>query len=469
MRLVNQNWWFTTLLVSKHTYCPPLDKHIKCDVAIVGGGFAGCVRRGAVPPQGPQSGPIDKNIIGGSSSGRSAGFLTPDSELELHQLCRRYGNQAAREIWDAPLRGIEVIVNAIKRYDIKCGLLEQDSLFLGLGKDGFEAAKSELECRESVGFTDQKLYDVEQLKAILGSRGLYRRHSLRRHLRDQSVAMPAGVQGHPHRRRHADLREHGDGAARGPHGPYPRRQHHRRQHHHRRRQAGELHQPAGGRGVSCTDLPQRQRAADRRRTPHPVSVGRADAVLGFQAGLHVFPPDGRQSPAARRRLGAHYLPQGCVQQPRHHPACHQRLLRALPAAQESEVHPVLAGADRYDARPAADHRAAEGPAAHAFHFRLRGNSLGHVHRQLRGAQRAGRRRRRLRRAGHQDHRQRAHRQADGRQPGPRGERDHERDRELDAAADRLFAEVLAVASGKQTAAERLGHREFAIHRRNPTI
>jgi altronate dehydratase large subunit len=40
---------------------------------------------------------------------------------------------------------------------------------------------------------------------------------------------------------------------------------------------------------------------------------------------------------------------------------------------------------------------------------------------------------------------------------------------LDAAADRLFAEILAVASGKQTAAERLGHREFAIHRRNPTI
>ena len=40
---------------------------------------------------------------------------------------------------------------------------------------------------------------------------------------------------------------------------------------------------------------------------------------------------------------------------------------------------------------------------------------------------------------------------------------------LDAAADRLFAEVLAVASGQQTSAERLGHREFAIHRRNPTI
>jgi altronate dehydratase large subunit len=40
---------------------------------------------------------------------------------------------------------------------------------------------------------------------------------------------------------------------------------------------------------------------------------------------------------------------------------------------------------------------------------------------------------------------------------------------LDGAAARLFDEVLEVASGKETAAERLGHREFAIHRRNPTI
>ena len=44
------------------------------------------------------------------------------------------------------------------------------------------------------------------------------------------------------------------------------------------------------------------------------------------------------------------------------------------------------------------------------------------------------------------------------------------DREtLQSAADRLFDLVLAVASGGPVAAESLGHREFAIHRRNPTI
>ena len=40
---------------------------------------------------------------------------------------------------------------------------------------------------------------------------------------------------------------------------------------------------------------------------------------------------------------------------------------------------------------------------------------------------------------------------------------------IDGAADRLLGEILAVCSGKLTVAERLGHREFAIHRRNPTI
>ena len=40
---------------------------------------------------------------------------------------------------------------------------------------------------------------------------------------------------------------------------------------------------------------------------------------------------------------------------------------------------------------------------------------------------------------------------------------------FESAAERLFDEVIEVSSGRPTAAERLGHREFAIHRRNPTI
>ena len=125
-------------------------------------------------------------------------------------------------------------------YDIQCGLLEQDSLFLGLGKDGMEAAKSELECRETVGFTDQKLYDVEQLKAILGAEGYtagiryggtYGINPLLCLQGFKDILIDNGMQIFESTEMER-LEDHTVHTA--------RRQHHGRPHHHRRRQAGAI-------------------------------------------------------------------------------------------------------------------------------------------------------------------------------------------------------------------------------------
>lgn len=167
--MINQNWWFTTLLLHPGKHCPPLNKHVKCDVLIVGGGLSGISAAAEFLGKGLSVVLIEKNIVGGGSTGKSAGFLTPDSELELHQLVRRYGTDAARDIWQMPCRGIERVVQAIKKNDIQCGLIEQDSLFLGIGKGGKKAVAAELECRESVGFTDQQTYDGAALQSILGA------------------------------------------------------------------------------------------------------------------------------------------------------------------------------------------------------------------------------------------------------------------------------------------------------------
>ncbi len=169
--MINQNWWFTTLLWKQFKHCPPLNRAIRCDVAIVGGGLSGVSAAAEFVRQGYSVVLIEKNILGGSSTGRSAGFLTPDSELELHQLVRRYGLEAAREIWDMPVRGIDRLVQGIKTHEIECGLLEQDSLFLGIGAGGKKAVASELECRQSVGFTDQEVYDQQELKRVIGAEG----------------------------------------------------------------------------------------------------------------------------------------------------------------------------------------------------------------------------------------------------------------------------------------------------------
>ena len=77
--MVNQNCWITTLLVKKHKYYPPLTKAIKCDVLIVGADSVASVRPPNCLRKGLSVVRIEKNIVGGSSSGRSADFLTPET------------------------------------------------------------------------------------------------------------------------------------------------------------------------------------------------------------------------------------------------------------------------------------------------------------------------------------------------------------------------------------------------------
>ena len=156
---------------NRYPLCPPLQKEIKCDVLIIGGGMSGISAAVTFIGKGLKVVVLEKSIIGGSSSGRSAGFLTPDSELELSQLIRRYGIEGAKKLWEVPVHGIELIKSHVEKYKIECDFRKQDSLFLGIGTDGKQDVEDEMSSRQSVGFTNQKLYDENSLKNILKSEG----------------------------------------------------------------------------------------------------------------------------------------------------------------------------------------------------------------------------------------------------------------------------------------------------------
>jgi gamma-glutamylputrescine oxidase len=166
-----QNWWFTTLLENQYKYCPPLQDNIECDVLVIGGGMSGISAAAALLNKGLRVVVLEKNIIGGSTSGRSAGFMTPDSELELSQLVRRYGIEGAKEIWNIPTHGISLVKNYINEFGIDCDYRIQDSLLLGIGKGGYSVVKEEEEGRKEVGFTNQIVYDESELQKILNCSG----------------------------------------------------------------------------------------------------------------------------------------------------------------------------------------------------------------------------------------------------------------------------------------------------------
>lgn len=169
--MIVQNWWITTMLEPQYAHCGPLTKDITCDVLIIGGGMSGVSAAVGFIKKGLKVVLLEKNILGGSSSGRSAGFLTPDSELELSQLVRRYGLKKAKEIWSIPTTGIAKIKSNIEQYDIACDFRVQDSLFLGIGKGGWKDVNDEMDCRKAVGFDNQTLFDKAALDTIITSDG----------------------------------------------------------------------------------------------------------------------------------------------------------------------------------------------------------------------------------------------------------------------------------------------------------
>ncbi|PYO76559.1 MAG: hypothetical protein DMD67_08220 [Gemmatimonadetes bacterium] len=166
--MILQNWWYTTLLGTDGVLQPPLRGHVQTDVAVVGAGMAGLSAAMRLMASGRRVTVLERNVCGGSSTGKSAGFLTPDSELELSQLMRRFGTEGARELWAVPVRGIELITGYVRRHDMQCDLVKQDSLFVGNSGSGRRDVQQEFEARRSLGFP-QTLYPRGRVAAVLGT------------------------------------------------------------------------------------------------------------------------------------------------------------------------------------------------------------------------------------------------------------------------------------------------------------
>lgn len=169
-QMILQNWWYTTLLGTAQKFCDPLMDHIQCDALVIGAGMTGMHAALRLVESGKQVVLVERNICGGSSTGKSAGFLTPDSELELHQLVRRYGLEDGKIVWSMASDGVKMLVENIQKYHLDCDLLEQDSLFLGLGRGGKGAVHEEAELREKMGY-ESTVYEGNALKAIHPGKG----------------------------------------------------------------------------------------------------------------------------------------------------------------------------------------------------------------------------------------------------------------------------------------------------------
>lgn len=142
---------------------------IKTTVAVIGGGMAGlsCAQR--LHDAGVLVVVIEKDFCGSGASGKTSGFITPDSEVELSSLLSTYGSEKAKRIWEFVLSGVRIIRENIHRYGISCDYQRQDSLFIANNTSSFKHIKKEHGARMQLGYAST-LYESTKIKEIIGSK-----------------------------------------------------------------------------------------------------------------------------------------------------------------------------------------------------------------------------------------------------------------------------------------------------------
>lgn len=152
---------------------PELTENIKTDICVVGGGMAGLMAAQQFRQLGANVVLIEKNFCGSGASGKSSGFITPDSELSLSHFIGIYGEAEARVIWEFGVSGVRAVEHNIQKYNLDCDYQVQDTSVVANSDHAFRShIVKEHAARIKFGY-DSILYEKKDLPGIISSSDYY--------------------------------------------------------------------------------------------------------------------------------------------------------------------------------------------------------------------------------------------------------------------------------------------------------
>ncbi len=145
-----------------------LDRDLSVDAVVVGGGMAGLTCAQFLREGGLSVALLEKRFCGAGASGKSSGFITPASELELSELIANFGIGRGPELWAVAEAGVELIRSNIRAFGIACDYQVQDSLLVAVDHRGARHAADEHRARTTLGYTSTH-YRKEDLPSVVGT------------------------------------------------------------------------------------------------------------------------------------------------------------------------------------------------------------------------------------------------------------------------------------------------------------
>ncbi len=159
----DQVFWYL-----KRSPVEPLRSNIQADVAIIGGGMAGLTAAQAFANKGKKVALLEAYYCGAGASGKSSGFITPNSELGFEDFVAQFGLDAARIIWKSIASGVEHIRSNIEKYQLDCDYEQQDTLVVANSAHGLKSLIKEHEGLIRYGYASDYV-PKEKVQQLLGS------------------------------------------------------------------------------------------------------------------------------------------------------------------------------------------------------------------------------------------------------------------------------------------------------------
>ena len=123
-----QNSYYAASASEQPNY-PTLETDIEADVCVVGGGFAGLSAAIELTDKGYKVVVLEAQHIGFGASGRNGGQIIAGLACEQDVIEKALGFEAAKQVWGMTLEALDLVRERVKRFDIKCDLVDG---FLGV-------------------------------------------------------------------------------------------------------------------------------------------------------------------------------------------------------------------------------------------------------------------------------------------------------------------------------------------------
>jgi glycine/D-amino acid oxidase-like deaminating enzyme/nitrite reductase/ring-hydroxylating ferredoxin subunit len=153
-----RSYWFKG---SKLPRFPRLDKNLKVDVVVVGGGITGVTAAYLLKKAGCTVALLERDRCGGGDTGHTTAHLTFVTDLRLHELVDRFGRNHAQATWDAGRAAMDQIDEIVKNEDLTCDFARVPGYLHARRGDGGSRALKQLtrdaQLAEELGFEAKKL------------------------------------------------------------------------------------------------------------------------------------------------------------------------------------------------------------------------------------------------------------------------------------------------------------------------